>query len=100
MGTDDPPAPPLIGACRDLGRLDWSFADIAASLEDICRWERHRIEHTHWLAIRGHCEPPPDVAFAGWRERLVRMQAGQTILTILVPYEPLVRGFDPRLTPS
>lgn len=74
-----------------------AFADVVEGLRDIARWERQRIELMQFHAVRGRIEPAPDVAFAGWRERLARIEAAGKILTILVPHEIAVRALDPRL---
>jgi hypothetical protein len=73
------------------------FADAAEGLQDLARWERQRLELMQLLAVRGHVAPPPDEAFAGWRARLVRVEAGARILKILVPHEAAVRALDPKL---
>lgn len=74
--------------------MDSPFDVVAAALSDIARWETHRIELMHWHAVRGQIEPPPGESFAGWRQRLARIQAGADIMTVLIPHERAVRALD------
>jgi hypothetical protein len=75
------------------------FADLKEGLHDIATWERHRIDFTHDAALRGQCEPPPDIAFAGWRRRLNRLEQLDQLITVLIEHEDEVRALDPRLAP-
>jgi len=77
--------------------LNIPFADIEQGLRNIATWERHRIELTQWHILRGYAPALPDDAFAGWQERLVRIEAGQRLLTILVPHEVAVRAMHDSL---
>jgi len=77
--------------------LNIPFADIEQGLRNIASWERHRIELTQWHALRGYAPPLPDDAFAGWKERLIRIEAGHRLLTILVPHEAAVRAMHDQL---
>lgn len=60
--------------------MDIPFSEQLEALDDIVRWERHRIDLTHQLALTGQCQPPPDVAFRGWRERLERLEAATALV--------------------
>jgi hypothetical protein len=72
----------------------FAFSDIAEALHDLVVSERHRIELMHWLAARGQVQPPPSVAFAGWRDRLHKLEAAEAFITGLIPHETSVREFD------
>lgn len=73
------------------------FGEVAEGLDDLVRWERHRIELMELFALRGHVAPPPHEAFAGWRERLVRCEAAHRLVAVLIPHEARVRLIDARL---
>jgi hypothetical protein len=73
------------------------FADIEQALRHIATSERHRIEHTHWHVVRGYAPTVPDGAFAGWRERLIRIEAGHRLVSILIPHEADVRAMHEQL---
>lgn len=60
------------------------------ALADIVRWERHRIEFSREQALRGGCMPPPDEAFAGWQQRLERLEALLELTRGLVPHQAQV----------
>lgn len=74
------------------------FSDIEEAMRNIASWERHRIELTQWHMLRGYTPALPDGAFDGWRERLVRLEAGQRLISILVPHEADVRAMHAALS--
>lgn len=73
------------------------FADIEAALRNIATWERHRIELTHWHAVRGYVPTLPENALSGWQERLIRIEAGHRLVSILTPHETTVRDMHEQL---
>jgi hypothetical protein len=78
--------------------METPFALAAEAVRDIARWERWRIEFMHWQALVGGIQPPPIVAFAGWRQRLKGIEGAAGILTVLADHELAARALDPRLS--
>lgn len=69
-----------------------ALGEMAEALVDMIRWEKHRIELTHWLAIRGQCEPVPGAVMATWWARLTLMEESAALITSLAPHEAAVRA--------
>lgn len=77
--------------------MDVSFDEAAAALRDLAHTERTRIQFTREEAVRGRVEPPPETAFAGWVERLRRLEAVARLLTVIGPAEADLRTRYPEL---
>ncbi|MDB5579801.1 MAG: hypothetical protein JWR80_4977 [Bradyrhizobium sp.] len=77
--------------------MDAPFSETAEAIADIARWERTRIELMQFLAVRGQVQPPPDLAFAGWRNRLILLEGAATIFRLLAPFEQQIRALSPDL---
>ena len=69
------------------------FAALAEALDDLVRFERHRIELETWLSTTfpgAHYQP--GAVLATWQARLARLEAAAKLLTALAPHEAAVRA--------
>lgn len=69
------------------------FAAMREALADVVCWEKHRLGMLDDLIVRGSgIEPGPDIAFAGMRERLRRLDGLLRFLGIVTPMEVAIRA--------
>lgn len=73
------------------------FADAAAALRDLARFEQHRLYMTQLLVSEGRMVAPSYDELAGWRHRTALLEKSAELITILAPHEDAVRALDPLL---